>query len=202
MYRYAEGTGTAALFDWITDIDFLSSTELICTDYLNHCLRLVDLSLSPPETSTFAGSCTVSSNADGHRMNSALFTYTESTEVKDDNSTVFVLDNYITLRMIDLITDSVTTLVAFDRNGYDMKLFGNNLLYFAQYLRVTVFNLDSREESVIAGGESSGSAIGPFNHTRFQYARGLMPRTDAINTLLLVADYRNDRFAVLFLGVK
>ena len=202
MYRYAEGNRTAARFEKITDIDFLSSTELICTDRNNHCLRLVDLSLSPPETSTFAGNCTVSGNADGHRLNSALFTYAANTEVKDDNSTVFVLANHITLCMIDLKTDSMTTLVAFDRNGYDMKLFGNNLLYFAQYFGVTVFNLDTREESVIAGGESSGSAIGPFNHTRFQYARGLMPRTDAINTLLLVADYRNDRFAVLFLGVR
>ena len=202
MYRYAEGAGSAARFNYIWDIDFLSSTELICTDRNNYCLRHVDLSLSPPETSTFAGSCTVSGNADGHRLNSALFTYTVSTEVKDDNSTVFVLDNQITLHVIDLKTDSMTTLVAFDSYRYDMKLFGNNLLYFAQYLRVTVFNLDSREESVIAGGESSGSAIGPFNHTSFNYVRGLMPRTDAINTLLLVADYFNNRFAVLFLGVR
>ena len=195
MYRYAEGTGTTALFDGITDIDFLSSTELICTDRYNHCLRLVDLTLSPPETSTFAGNCTVSSNADGHRLDSALFTYTESTEVKDDDSTVFVLDQ-IALRMIDPKTDTVTTLVAFDRNGYDMKLFGNSLLYFAQRTRVVVLNLNTREESVIAGGESSGSAIGPFNRTRFYYARGLMLRTKATNTLLLVADYYNNRFAV------
>ena len=202
MYRYAEGRGTAARFNFIIDLDFLSPTELICVDKNNHCLRHVDFALSPPETSTFAGSCTTFGNADGHRLNSALFRIPTSAEVNSNNSTMFVIGHFQILHMIDLRTDTVTTLATFDSSCTDMKLLGDSLLYLPQKLRIIVFNLDTREERVVAGGESSGSAIGPFNHTSFNYVRGLMPRTDAINTLLLVADYFNNRFAVLFLGVR
>ena len=59
MDRYAEGTGTAARFDEVTDVVFLLPTELICTDHNNHCLRLANFTPSTPETSTFAGRCTV-----------------------------------------------------------------------------------------------------------------------------------------------
>ena len=193
MYRYVEGAGTAARFDVIEDIDFLSSTELICTDYVNHCLRLVDLSLSPPETSTFAGNCTVSGNADGHRLNSARFLFPKYTEVNNHHFSLLTLDYFATLRMIDLKTDNVTTLVTFETSSDDMKILGDSLLYLTQNHRVTVFNLETREESIVAGGESRGSAIGPFNHTRFYYVRGLMLRTDAIIKHLLVADCNNDR---------
>ena len=114
MYRYAEGNGTAARFYEIRDIDFLSSTKLICTDRTNHCLRLANLSLSPPETSTFAGTCTTLGNADGHRLNSALFRYPTCTVVKSDNSALFVLDDYNTLHIIDLNSDNVAQVVTFD----------------------------------------------------------------------------------------
>ena len=188
MYRYAEGTGTAALFDWITDIDFLSSTELICTDYLNHCLRLVDLSLSPPETSTLAGNCTVEGNADGHRLNSALFPYPKHTEVNSNKSILYVLDDYWTLSRIDLTTDIVTTLVTFDAQNYYMKIFCDSLLYFVQNSSVIVFNLSSGEERVVAGGEG-GSAIDSLD------AFGFLMFGDEGKTILLLADSFSERFA-------
>ena len=193
LYRYAEDAGAAARFNIIRALAFLSSTELICADRNNHCIRHVDLSLSPPETSTFAGSCTTSGNADGHRVNSARFRFPKYTEVNNHHFSLLILDYFDTLRMIDLKTDIVTTLVTFDSYCNDIKLLGENLLYVTQSTRVIVFNSDTREESVVAGGESRGSANGPFNHTRFQYARGLMLRTDAINKHLLVADCNNDR---------
>ena len=194
MYRYAEGAGTAARFNKIKDLDFLSSTELICTDRDNHCLRLVDLSLSPPETSAFAGSCTVLGDADGHRLNSALFDNLRYTEFNSNKSILFVVDDYKTLRMIDLRTDIVTTLVTFDSYCYDMKILEDSLLYLAQSTRVIVFNIDTREESVVAGGSGEGRAIGSFEHTKFGCIRGLFPRSDEVKTILLVADYCNNRF--------
>ena len=195
MYRYAEGTGTAARFDGITDIDFLSSTELICTDRYNHCLRLVDLSQPPPETSTFAGSCTVYANADGHRLKTARFRGPLYTEVDSDHSTLYVLDAHMIVHTIDLLTDTVTILLTLDTHSYCMKFFGDNLLYFSHSTKITVFDVASGRQSVLAG-ESKGNAVGSLEHTRFYIAQGLLQWTNGAETLVLVADYSNNRFAV------
>ena len=196
MYRYAEGAGTAARFEYLRNIDFLSSTELICTDRGNHCLRLVDFTLSPPTTSTFAGNCTVEGNSDGHRLNSALFQNPRRTEVNSNNLTLFVIDRDTSLlRIIDLSTDNVDTLITFDNSGMDMKLIGNSLLYIAQKTRVTVYKLDTRKKSKVAGGPSSGSATGSFGDTRFGYAVRLLLWREKEKVILLVLDYTSDRFA-------
>ena len=197
--RYAEGTGTVALFSAIRDIDFLSSTELICTDYGNHCLRLVDLSpLSLPETSTFAGNCTVEGNADGHRLDTALFQYPVQTEVENKNSAIFVLENYKTLHMIDIITDNVANLVTFAPSCYYMKLFGVTQLYFSQRHQITRFNIYTIKEVVAAGKLTQGLATGTFRQTQFYHPFGLFPWTREMDLLLLVADQQNNRFAVFF----
>ena len=195
MNRYAEGNGTAAIFKSINDLDFISSTKLICADQGNHCLRLVDLSLSPPTVSTFAGSCTVSGDADGHRLNTALFSYARQTQVNNHNSALYVLDNYKFLNMIDLTTDIVTTLSTVSTYCFDMKILGDSLLYFTQTHQITLFNINTKEENVIAGVSTDGNATGSFEHTRFHSPRDLLPWRDEMNTHLLVADRYNDRFA-------
>ena len=167
---------------------------MICTDSWNNCLRHVDLSQSPPETSTFAGKCTVSGDADGHRLNSALFSDPEYTEVNNNNSVLYVLDNYQDLRRIDLTTENVTTLVTFNSSSYDMKIFSDSLLYLAKFSRVIVFNLSSGEERVVAGGKR-GSAIGSFERTQFAFAYGLLTLREDAKTILLVADRLSERFA-------
>ena len=206
MYRYAEGAGTAARFNFIRDLDFLSSTELICTDQHNHCLRLVDFMSSPPETSAFAGNCTARGNVIGHRLNSALFDYPKYTEITNNSYAVFMLDGYnynrMVLHKIDLRTNNVTVIVTFDVCSYGMKLIDDTLLYLAQDSRVTVFNLNTREEIVVAGGDSSGRAIGPFEHTRFDKAFGLLPWRNEVDIFLLVADRDNKRFADSFIKCK
>ena len=199
MYRYAEGAGTTARFSIVSEIDFLSSTELICTDYLNHCLRHVDLSLSPPTTSTFAGNCTLYGDADGHRVNTALFKYAAYTEVKKDNSAVFVLEATKALRMIDLKTGNVTTLLISDTLSYSMKLVDDNLLYVTQKHLIALIDQNTGEENVVAGELTHGSAIGLFEHTKFHDPQGLLPWRDRH---LLVADQNNNRFAGFFLRSK
>ena len=197
MYRYAEGAGTAALLNIIIDIDFLSPTKLICADQSNHCLRLADLSLSPPETSTFAGRCTVSGNVDGHRVNSTLFNYPRYTEVNNNCSFLFALGLHGHLQMIDLMTDIVKSLVTFAVRSYDMKILGYSLLYFTQEHQITLFNINNEEENLIAGVSTDGSAIGSFEHTRFYQPLALLQWRDEVNKLMLVADKDNDRFLVL-----
>ena len=203
MYRYAEGAGAAATFAFIKDIDFLSSTELICSDKGNHCLRLVNFTFFPPQTYKFAGKCTQSGNVDGHRVNSALFRQPKNIEVNNDNLTLFVIDSVnALLRMIDLRTDDVTTLITLDPLGKDMKLIGSSMLYIAQTTRVTVYNLNAREKSNVAGEDSSGSAVGSFEDTRFNDAFRLLLWPDEVKVLLLVLDFTANRFASFLLPCK
>ena len=96
--------------------------------------------------------------------------------------------NHMALHRIDLRTESVTVTVLFDVYRYGMKLIGDNLLYFPQETEVTVFNLDTREETILAGEDSSGSANGPFELTRFYEACGLLPWKNEVEILLLVTD--------------
>ena len=96
--------------------------------------------------------------------------------------------NHMALHGIDLRTDSVAVIVIFDVHSYGMKLLGDNLLYFPQETKVTVFNLDTREETIVAGEDSSGSANGPFELTRFNEACGLLPWKNEVGILLLVTD--------------
>ena len=187
------------MFKEITDIDFLSSTKLICTDKRSHCLRLVDLSLSPPKTSTLAGLCTKSGNS--KHLYTARLDFPTYTEVKSDKSTLFVLERTKTIRMVDLRSSNGTVLVTFNTQSKDMKLLGDNLLYFAQGTRVIVFDINTREERVVTGGEGSGITIGSFEHTRFENPYGFLVWEDEMNTLLLVADFGNNRF-VFFLQLK
>ena len=193
MYRYVEGAGTAALFAYITDIDFLSSTELICTDRNNHCLRHVDLSLSPPQTSTFAGSCTVEGDADGHRLNTALFGRPAQTEVKNDYPALFLLDYVRTLHMIDMRTDNVAKVVTFNVHYFYMKIFGDSLLYITQLHQITVFNINTSEDYVVAGKLTHGNAIGLFMNTEFNRPFSIFPWTREMDLLWLVADQLNNR---------
>ena len=193
MYRYAEGNGTAATFDFITDIDFLSSTELICTDRDNQCLRIVNFVLSTPSTSTFAGACTMSGHNEGHRVRFARFKDPEHTEVNSDKSAMYVLEFRRILFMIDLTTDSVTRLLTLSSFSYDMKFLGDNLLFFAQETRVIVIDCDTRKASLFAGTGDPGTAVGSFEQTRFKKARGLLPWTNKLEELLFVADNGDDR---------
>ena len=110
---------------------------------------------------------------------------------------MFVVDKYKTLHMIDLRTDNVTTLLTFDTLSLEMKLLGDSLLYFSKDTKVTVFNLDTKEESVVAGDTVSGDAFGSFEQTRFDYVFGLLLWKNEMETLLLVADNDADRFVGL-----
>ena len=118
--------------------------------------------------------------------------------MNSDNFNMFVIDRDNTLlRMIDLRTNEVTTLITFDTLGKDVKVIGNSLIYIAQTTRVTVYNLNTREESNVAGGDSIGSAIGSFEDTRFSSIARLLLWPDEVKVILLVLDIMANRFAGL-----
>ena len=195
LNRYAEGTGTAAKFNDILDIKFLSATTLICSDTDNHCLRLLNLTETMAETSTYAGTCTTAGTTDGHRLHSALFSFQKYIEVNKYNSTIFVVDNFKFVRMIDLKTDEVTTIWDVGSTVRYMVLSCYSLLYFTNGKTVTEFNLNSEEYNVIAGGNVMGKATGSFDDTRFNRARGLLLLSQEGTTLILVGDRTNNRCA-------
>ena len=194
LCRYAEGSGSAALFEDVSSIKFISPTDLICTDTDNSCIRLIDLSQTPAGTATFAGKCNTKKSRDGHRLNYALLELPRRMEMNKNRSKVFVLEKN-SLRAVDLESDNVTTIVALDSFPYDMVLSGDDILYFAEGTRVFLFNLNSLQQSVVAGGDSEGNAVGPFELTRFKKARGLLLMPDLETDNLLVLDLETTRSA-------
>ena len=184
---------------------FLSPSSLICTDRKNHCLRLVNFTMSPPETSTFAGNCTTFGQQDGHRLDAALFAVPKHMDADSSGSFMFVFDlvfsnpAYTTLRRIDMLANEVTTAhFAFDQLLSDVRLFDENVLFVANMTAVKSVDLNTGAETEIAGA-SKGDAIGPFQHTMLSSARGLLFWVDDIKVILLVADGDNDRFvSILF----
>ena len=95
--------------------------------------------------------------------------------------------------MIDLTTDSVTSLLTLSSFSYDMKFLGDNQLFFAQETRVISIDCDTRKASLFAGTRDPGTAVGSFEQTRFKKARGLLPWTNKLEELLFVADNGDDR---------
>ena len=198
MYRYAEGRGSAARFDNILDLDILSSTELVCSDQGNQCLRLVSLTQSSAVTSTFAGKCGEYGNANGDRVNTARFNSPGYIEVNNNRTSLFVLDNYVKLRIIDIKTDYVTTIFTFSNFQGGKGLVSDNLIYLSTKHKVMVFNLDTEEERDVAGGDSRGNAVGSFQQTMFSDPEGLLEWRNGQQVLLFVADYYNNRFVKFY----
>ena len=195
LNSYAEGSGTAAQFAKILDMKFLSATTLICSDTDNHCLRLLNLTGTMAETSTYAGTCTTAGTTDGHRLHSALFSSQKYIEVNNYNSTihVFVLDGPKSLRKINLETDEVTTIAQFGSYMRSVEQSGDQLLYFSSDKKIVEFDFNSEEPKDVAGSASKGKTTGSFDLTKFDLARGLLLLSHEGRTLLLVADKRNNR---------
>ena len=203
MYRYVEGSGTAARFQYITDLDILSPTELICTDPSSSCLRLVNFTQTSAVTSTFAGRCGDGRIADGSRLSTARFNHPASAELNSNRSSVFVTGNSDKLRVIDLETDDVTTIVTLSGGlKLGIKLLDDNIMYFLSEHKVTEFKLDTNEISVIAGGDSEGNATGSFQQTEFNHPFDALVWRDNEQVLLLVTDVLNNRFVKIYSLVK
>ena len=199
-HRYAEGTGSAARFKFITDIDFLSSQELVSVDSNNCCLRIVNFAKTQPETSTFAGTCTGYGGSDGHRLNSALFRDARQVEVNSMNSTLFVTDLQTPdLRIVDLKTDEVATLaINYGASVYFMELLSGLALYFSGGNKVISVS-PNFDVSTVAGGSSAGDTTGSFELTKFNDVKDLYLWPDDREKVLLVADKGNKRFDCFFL---
>ena len=195
VYRYVEGAGAAARFHNLRDIKFLSPTELLSLERNNHCLRLVNFAHSPPETSPFAGRCTVQASAYGHRLETARFEYPQRIAVNKFDPSVFVYEHHKALIMINLTTDESTKIHTFDYWINDMRFFGDEVLYFIQTYQVLSFNINSKEVNVIAGN-GYRDASGPFENTSFNHLYGLFMWPYGGEEVLLVADRDSNRLLI------
>ena len=200
LHRYAEGTGSAARFKFISDIDFLSPQELVSLDNNNCCLRIVNFANTPPETSTFAGTCTNSGSSGGHRLNSALFGDARQLQVNPVNSTLFVTDRKNPdLRIVDLKSDEVTTLaIDYGIAVYFMELLSGIALYLSGDNKVISVN-SNFDVSTVAGRPDAGDTTGSFELTMFNDVEDLYLLPDDRENVLLVADKGNKRFDCFFL---
>ena len=137
-------------------------------------------------------------------MSSALFNDPRYIEVNSIKSTLFVTSykNPDLLRIIDLITDEVTTMaINFGIEIYDMKLLGDSMLYMTNATKVISVNSDF-DVNAIAGGPSAGAITGPFEVTMFNEVGGLYPWPDDSEEILLVADQDNKRFDSFLSAIK
>ena len=168
---------------------------MLSLDYQNHCLRLVNFTQSPPETSPFAGKCTFSDEVDGHRLETARLRHPDKMEVNKFDPSVFVYLNSKALIMINLTTDESTKIHTFANTVYDMRFFRDSVFHFVTNYQVLLFNINSKEVNIIAG-EGSGDATGPFEFTRFDYLKGLLMWPYGGEEVLLVTDINNNRLLI------
>ena len=128
LFRYAEGTGAAANFKYISDLVFLSSTRLLAADISNNCLRLIDLVNNPPSTTRFAGFCVNGGSEQGHRLDKARLDRPFKMDIDTSDSTVYFVEKVsLNLRKINLTTDDVVTVRNF-AEPHTQILYYNNML--------------------------------------------------------------------------
>ena len=173
---------------------------MVSVDCNNCCLRIVNFAKTPPETSTFAGTCTSCGNSRGHRLNSALFGDARQLQVNAINSTLFVIDlANPDLRIVDLKTDEVTTLIInYGISVYFMKLLSGLALYLSGDNKVISVN-PNFDVSTVAGRPDAGDTTGSFELTMFNDVEDLYLLPDDREKVLLVADNGNKRFDCFFL---
>ena len=106
---------------------------------------------------------------------------------------MFVEEYSLNLRIIDKKTNNVATIFAFGGTRWGMNLVGD-LIYLLSRHKVTAFNLDTKEENLVAGGDGAGNAVGSFQQTKFHTPSRLLEWRDGQQVLLLVTDRYNNRF--------
>ena len=131
-------------------------------------------------------------------MSTSRFSSPKFTEVTNNHTSLFVLEDSVTLRVIDLRSDDVTTIFTFSFYRWGIDLVGDSLVYLSTNHKVTVFSLDTKEERVVAGKDNAGNAAGSFLQTKFRTPEGLLEWRNEQEMLLFVADRDNNRFAKFY----
>ena len=195
--RYAEGSGSAAKFNKIRSLAFLSPTKLIIADRNNHCLRLIDFA-----TTRFAGTCETSGLVQGQRLSVAQLMVPSSIAISSNNSIVYFLDNDGKgFCEINLESDEVRLIKTFSEPLAGLLFYNNALYAIANLVQVVKINVETSNDEIIAGGNVTGDATGLFSKTRFSDAKELFCWPDSHEELLLAADKENKRFDKTFIQV-
>ena len=169
---YVEGVGTVARFCYISSFLQLSTDRVLITDFLNHCLRLLDRITN--ETLTFVGNCTNSGNKDG---TDALLTHPRQiiVDIKKPTHSLLAEKGGI-IKSVKIANGNVSyfgTIVdySFIRNIIQEKDGGDIFMTF--YHGVGLLSYQTRAFSVIAGSGASGFKDGSFNQMRFNYPESM-----------------------------
>lgn len=193
--RYAEGYGTAAKFNKLTGLAFLSPTMLIFADLGNHCLRFVDFTTNPPSTTRFAGKCKTSGFVQGHRLYDARIYFPKSIAVSNNNLLVYFVENdKKSVHEINLESDELKLVKTFSEELHGLLFYNNALYATLNSVKVIKINVETSADENIAGGNLTGNATGLFSETRFKNAQEFICWPDSQERLLLVADKSNKRF--------
>ena len=188
---YREGNGSIALFNIIIAAEFIKANEIVVTDRLNYCLRLINMSTEVATTSIFAGRCTTRGDSDGDRFTS-LFDAPKDLEFDNSNQKLYISEHSIKkLKVISLSTGSVQSYTLSRKVRY-IKLRSADELYYTNSYQIFSLNLTTLNETVVAGSSTSGSALGSFAATRFDLP--LRQTASSTNGIWLIADMNNDRY--------
>ena len=113
---YADGSATAARFNKLHNVVRLSDGRLLMSDHQNHAVRVYD-----PKTelvSTYSGSGASGFAGDGGPAQAARFHEPICVELTSDGNRLLVADirNH-RIRVIDLLTDTISTLAGTGKKG-------------------------------------------------------------------------------------
>ena len=188
--RYAEGSGSAAKFNKIRSLAFLSPTKLIIADRNNHCLRLIDFA-----TTRFAGTCETSGLVQGQRLSDAQLESPTSIAISSDNSILYFIDNNEKgFREINLESDEVKLIKTFSEPIVEILFYNNALYAIVDSVKVIKIDVETFNDEIIAGGNLTGNATGLFSKTRLGNVQAFICWPDSQEQLFLATDKINKRF--------
>ena len=193
--KTTDGTTTSlkARFSSIHSFAQISRSEVIFTDFNNHCLRSLDRKTN--QTSTYCCNCTNIGHRDGV---DALLAHPVSVILDLMNSQQLIISEYYSgsLRTVNTVSKHVSTIyleISY-RLAYLLQDSAKGDIYATFNRGVGFYDYQSNKFCVITGSATFGFLDGELSRLNFNAPRGLAFLS---HSTLLVADVNNYRLRVL-----
>lgn len=190
---YINGEGFAARFDWISSFVQISTTQAVVVDCNNHCFRMLyrDPNNGKANVSDYVGSCHYFGSVDGPDRKASFYYPISILPMKSDSNKLLVTERTNGIRVVNIKTKHVTTLI---RSSPIHELYlptGMNWLSRSTLLlsgpsQILSLELPRFTTKIISGGKEVGYRDGPLTEAMYSYPKDIVTLFD--KKLVLVAD--------------